>query len=510
MGFLDNIVAIFSGANDPEANKKKRIRQVTKVLSQNKYSRFYRIKSEELDAALAKFFYDVYKIISPAQVFLRNAAKSDQLKVICIESFLDKELKALNERLRPASIEERAKKGQVTELAGAIKKELSAFQAGFDNTRIANIDACYNTIISFVRFIDFDYFFLLKKFDANINERNFNYQPRFQPVRGTELVEELKDFMELSASVGAEQDWKAPLAVLKLYKEGMDVVNPDQWEKVIRFLRDVGRSRILELIVQHISKDPLFQSVSVPPDERVADSFLDAKRAEIEGAVNKMQNDKRSAQIDQLAKGIFGSADVERMEYYTVKNNEIFLKKNFDGFTKIAGVNYLKAFLLDFFKKEIRELCDLFLIRGQWTSSVLSQQMSNSFHEIMGLSEKILVFDAALSDKGEHGSRLKQSLAKVDRDKGQGKYIRIILRTVNNDAQRMINTAAQNLIIIGRNLKTLLEDYQKKPAELIMNWKELESVSESPIVSRVTETYKRIYYFVQLLQFYSGPVEEDP
>jgi hypothetical protein len=509
MGFLDNIVAIFSGANDPETNKKKRIRHLAKVLSQNKYSRFYRIKSEELDVALAKFFYDIYRIVSPAQVFLQNAVKSDQLKTICIEAFLDKELQALNERLKPASIAERAAAGQVKEFAGTVKKELAAFQAGFDNTRVGSIDACYNTIISFVRIVAFDYFFLLKKFDPNVNERNFNYNPRFQPVRGTELVEELKDFMELSASVEAEQDWKAPLAVLKLYKEGMDVVNPDQWGKVIRFLRDVGRSRILELIVQHASKDPLFQSVSIPPDERLADKFLDAKRAEIEGAINKILNDKRSAQIDQLAKSIFGSADVERMEYYTAKNNEIFLKKNFDGFAKIAGINYLKAFLLDFFKKEMRELCDLLLIRGQWTSSVLSQQMSNSFHEIMELSEKILVFDATLSDKGENGSRLKQSLAKVDRDKSQGKYIRIILKNVNNDAQRMINTAAQNLITMGRNLKSLFEDYQKKPAELIMNWKELEFASESPITSRITEDYKRIYYFVQLLQFYSGPVEEE-
>jgi hypothetical protein len=509
MGFLDGIVAIFSGSNDPEANKKKRMRQVVKVLAQNKYSRFYRVKNEELDAALAKFFYDVYRIISPAQVFLQNAAKSDQLKAICVEFFLDKELKALSEKLSAASIEERAKTGQEKELAASVKRELAALEAAFDNTRIAGIDACYDTIISFIHFVSFDYFFLLKKFDPNVNERNFNYQPKFQPVRGAELVEELKDFMDLSASVETDRDWKTPLAVLKLYKEGMDVVNPDHWGKALRFLRDVGRSRILELIVQHISKDPLFQSVSIPPDERVADKFLDAKRAEIEGAINKIQNDKRSAQIDQLAKGIFGSADVERMEYYTVKGNEIFLKKNFDGFTKIAGINYLKAFLLDFFKKEMRELCDLILIRGQWTSSVLSQQMSNSFHEIMGLSEKILAFDAALSDKGEHGSRLKQSLAKVDRDKGQGKYIRIILKTVNNGAQRMINTAAQNLISIGRNLKSLLEDYQKKPAELIMNWKELESVSESPITSRITEDYKRIYYFVQLLQFYAGPVEEE-
>ncbi|MDR0403434.1 MAG: DUF5312 domain-containing protein [Treponema sp.] len=509
MGFLDTIVALFSGTNDPEANKKKRIRQLARALAQNKYSRFYRIKNEELDAALAKFFYDVYRILSPAQVFLQNAAKSDQLKTICVDYFLDKDLKALNERLTAASIEERAKTGQVKELAGTVKKELSAFRAGFDNNRIAGIDACYTTIVSFLRFVGFDYFFLLKKFDANVNERNFNYRPVFQPVRGAELTEELKDFMELSASVEAEQDWKAPLAVLKLYKEGMDVVNPEQWGKAVRFLRDIGRSRILELIVQHISRDPLFQSVSIPPDERLADRFLDAKRAEVEGALNKIQNDKRGAQIEQLAKTIFGAADVERMEHYTAKNNEPLLKKDFEGFSKIAGINYLKAFLLDFFKKEMRELCDLLLIRGQWTSAALSQQMSNSFHEIMGLSEKILAFDAALGEKGEHGARLKQSLAKVDRDRGQGKYIRIILKTVNNEAQRMINTAAQNLITIGRNLKTLLDDYQKKPAELVMNWKELESVSENPVAARIAGDYKQIYYFVQLLQFYAGPVEEE-
>jgi hypothetical protein len=100
-------------------------------------------------------------------------------------------------------------------------------------------------------------------------------------------------------------------------------------------------------------------------------------------------------------------------------------------------------------------------------------------------------------------------MLKVDRDKGQRKYIAIILKTVNNEAQRMINGASQNLIAIGRNLKNLLEDFQKKPAELIMNWKELESQSEAPLPQRIAEDYKKLYYFVQLLQFYAGPVEEE-
>jgi hypothetical protein len=97
----------------------------------------------------------------------------------------------------------------------------------------------------------------------------------------------------------------------------------------------------------------------------------------------------------------------------------------------------------------------------------------------------------------------------VDRDRGQGKYIRLILKTVNNNAQKMINSASANLITIGRNFKNLLEDMQKKPSELVMNWKELESASEEPLPRRIANNYKRMYYFVQLLQFFTAPVEEE-
>ena len=509
MGFLDSIVGIFSGGNDPEAAKKKRLRQVAKDISSNKYGRFYRVKTGELEGAFAKCLWDIYKVMSPAQVFLQNAAKSEQLKQITVDAFLNKDLKAMKDGLSAAAIQEKAGTVAVKDLAAQVKRDLSAFTAAFDNTVVNGIDNCYNAIIALINFVGFDFFFLVKKFDPNISERNFSYQPKFQGVKVSELAEEIKDFMEYSASVELDRDWKAALGVLKTYKEGMDVVSPDQWNKVIRLLKDLSRSRIFELIIQHSSGDPLWQAVPKYPNEGVADTVLDAKKAEIEGALNKIQNDKRSAQIDQLAKTVFGSAEVERLANYTAKASEVFYKKNFDGFTKAAGLNYLKAYLLDFYKKEIRELCDLLLVRGQWTSNVLSQPMSESYHEVMGLADKLTAFDDALGDKGEHGSRLKQCLLKVDRDKGQGKYIRIILKTVNNAAQRMINTASTGLITMGRNFKSLLEDMQKKPAELVMNWRELESASEEPLAKRITEDYKRMYFFVQLLQFYTGPLEEE-
>jgi hypothetical protein len=174
MGFLDNLIGLISGGNDPEAAKKKRLHQLVKDLSQNKYSRFYRAKGEELEPAFGKFLYDIYKVVSPAQVFLQNAAKSEQLKQITVDAFLDKDMKALKDKLSAAAIQEKTKTTAVKELSAAVKRDLSAFVAGFDSARVNSIDSCYNTIIALVDFVCFDFFLVLKKFDSNINERNFS------------------------------------------------------------------------------------------------------------------------------------------------------------------------------------------------------------------------------------------------------------------------------------------------------------------------------------------------
>jgi hypothetical protein len=35
-----------------------------------------------------------------------------------------------------------------------------------------------------------------------------------------------------------------------------------------------------------------------------------------------------------------------------------------------------------------------------------------------------------------------------------------------------------------------------------MNWKEIEQYSEEDIKKKVTEVYKKLYYFIQLMQYY--------
>ncbi|MDR1902588.1 MAG: hypothetical protein LBQ88_09945, partial [Treponema sp.] len=98
------------------------------------------------------------------------------------------------------------------------------------------------------------------------------------------------------------------------------------------------------------------------------------------------------------------------------------------------------------------------------------------------------------------GPRLKNALFRVDRDKSQVRYINSITAGLNDKAEEMLNAALEALTVIGRHLKNLIDDYQKRPSDLVINWKELNLVSKSPILARMQEDYKKVGYFAQLLQ----------
>jgi hypothetical protein len=162
---------------------------------------------------------------------------------------------------------------------------------------------------------------------------------------------------------------------------------------------------------------------------------------------------------------------------------------------------------MDYFKKDIRELVDLLIIRGQWTTMVQSQQLSDGYHALLEISDQILEFDESLSDDGELGGRIKSSLMKSDRDKEQVKYLRNMLRDINDRAAGIVTKSAVNLIQVGKQLKALIEDYDRTHHEVVVNWKEIEGAASQPVKGWLVDVYKKIYYMVQLLQFYAKSAE---
>jgi hypothetical protein len=500
-GLLARILALFGGMGDPEAEKKKLLRSVAKDLGRSRY-KFYRPKGQEALPGLGKLYYELYKVTAPAQVLLGNATGSGALRAFVIESYLSEDQIALSERLTEAYILERSKSLTIKDLQEEVKADMTSLFAAFDGEVSRQIDSAYNTLLSFVNFVNFDYYFLLKKFDSAIPERNFSYHPKFEAINGEYVLDDVQDFLEVFLPLELETDWMRIFGALKEYRK-IDVVQSDLWLKLVPPLIELRQSGVLDQIVRHLKKDPYWAAQPRYPNERIVEPFLQKLKTQIETLIQRIIQERRNTKIDEVVNQIFGTGVVLRMKNYTDKANVVFAKKMLGGYTNALAMNYLKAYLMDYFKKDIREIVDILIIRGQWTSNILSQQLSDSYHAIMEVADQILKFDESLADEGELGTKMRSALAKADRDKEAMKYVRAMLKDANDKAAGMINKSAVNLIGMGRHLKALIEDQAKPHHELLLNWREVEGQSGRPLKERLVEVYKKIYHMVQLLQFFA-------
>jgi hypothetical protein len=506
---FDWLVSFFTrGRNNPDRIKKRAIKRIVKALSANTYGKFFRAKSGEAMPYLAQFFYSVYKAVSPAQMLLQNVAQSTQLKICAVVSFLGMPQLDILEKLSAESIENRAKDTEAALLSRQMQNEFDEFARAFDADRTNAINECYSLILIIHKFVVYDYYFLLKKFDPQLVEHSFSRKPVFTSLRGEAVVEEMKDFLELTSGLDPNRDWNVPLRALKEFK-GTEVINPKIWNTLLLRIQDIVHSEIFELMIRFIEKDPAWTWAPHAVHENITGAYLEMIRGEIFDRLSLVVTAKRNALIERHAMAVFGNARVNRLKHYTEQGGEIYKKKNFAGFIHARALNYLIVFLTDGIP-EMQDLYELILIRGQWVSTALSFPLSESLRLLVTFLPRITELDEMLSERGLYGNKLKTAIVKVDREKNLTRSIAMNLEAANGLARQIINDAIFNISVLDDGLKDLLEDYLKDPGTIILNWDELNSFSETDLESRIAAMRKKLTNMLELLRVLSqGSVAAD-
>jgi hypothetical protein len=504
---INKVFSILGKESGPVSDKDMLLKQTVRDLSQNKYAKFYRIRSEEVDPSFAQYIYTIYKTIYPVQVFIKDMEKSGKVKPSVIEYFMPPKALETARRLSPEAVEARLKTTAPGVLAKQLDEDYRSLTMAFDQERAGAADKCYNLIAALSSFVKFDFAGLLRKFDSAVLEGIFTTPLKFAPVRGDMLEEDLGAFYAVISALDPQDDWKTAFSVLRVIKGGTDSIPYDQWAGLLVNLNDLRSSRIIEHIVRYAAKNPIWDGKAQIPCEHVSSDWLEAKREDVQSRINAIAESQRHSQIEALLRAIFGEIDTTRLTYYNERANQIYQDKGLDGFVYAAALNYLAAFLQDFFSKEVQEICDIVLIRGQWVSNTGSLQMSEGFHGALEALPAIETLDDTLSEKGSNGPRLRGALLRVDRDRTQIRYIASIIDGIDEDALDIIKTTAAHIITVGKYIKALSDDIPKKQGEIIINWKELDGYSRMPLAQRILESYKKINYFVQLITLAARPAE---
>jgi hypothetical protein len=499
LGLFSRLFSIFH-VDRADRGKRRLIKRLGKDLAGSRFSRFYKPRLLEAQPAMGKYFWEIYKTLSHAQAFLQNAVKSAQLKQITVEFFLDMRRVDTRQRLNAAYVEEKAKTMPITEVSQFLKEDLAILADAFDKDFVSRVDACYNQILHLIHFVNFDYYLFLRKFSSSIPERNFNVVPHFKPVRGALILEDIKDFLEVSCPIDPDMDWTRPLQILKDYKNGIDVLTAEEWAKLTGALRELRLFSILELMVRHISQDPQWEFKTRITQEHIAEAYLEDLRREVDEALVGFLYAKKQSQVAALAGELFGDPAVRRLLYYTEKDGEALVARGLDGFVHAQGLNYLKAFLVDFFQGDIQDLCEFLLVQGLWSSIEQSKAVSELFHILTNNTDRLLSLEQSLSEKGENGAKLRITLAKSFRNNVQLRNLERLLRQINDEAGDLLSGTAQALILLGKCFKEILRTNGREGA-LIVNFRELQlKESNPPLANRLVLAYKRIYDYLQIQQ----------
>lgn len=503
LGFFEKIISFFLGTNDPERIKKRQLKQIAKELKQYKI-KFYNSRQEVVQPALANFFYEIYKTLGPARLLLDRSKSSSVLKSIFVDAPLNQDQKEVKERLQEQNIRKLAEKKEIKAVSNYVKQNLVDLFSFYNAETIRQINKNYGLFLFIINLASFDYYFMLKKFDSSLPENDFVYSPQFESINGEYIVEDIKDFLEVLPPVNIHEDWDHVIEILRQFKD-IEVISKQNWKKVVNHLSQVQKSRILIKIVQHLDKDPEWQIDIKFPEDRIVQDHLNAIKHKAEDVIQKIVHERRNNKMNKLVEMVFGSSVSSRMKYYTDKNSQAYESKINQGFKYYQGCNYLKAFLLDFVKKDIRETVNPLIVTGKWSHNVLSQQLSDSFHQLMGLSDKLIEFDESLAEEGGLGQRLKFGLLRVDKDGRNKASLQQTIIEINEKAALIIDSAVQNLLQMGRIIKQVIEDSKKQPGEVILNWKAIDNIFEGRSRERLSSVYKRIYYFIQLQQYFIKP-----
>jgi hypothetical protein len=504
---INKVISLFTGESEPASDKDILLRQLAKDISQNKYAKFYRTRQAEIDPSLGQYFYSLYKMVYPLQQFLKDPLREAKIRQVTLESFLDKQVMDVIKRLSPGEIDER-RKNPGDDLPKQLQDELTALAKGFDNPKVAVADKCYNLITSMKRFVFFDFCSMLRKFDQEMKPGDFLTQPKFSAVDASIVAADISAFLSVLPPLDEDGGWKTVFEILKYCKGGTDVIPPILWNNLLLSLKDIKQSKILDLINKLITSNPVLEIKAAVPNETLSAYYLEQKTREVQEVIAMIAGSQRDAQIRALEQAVFGSLTVTRLNFYTTEKGRVFADKELESYTYAPALNHLLTFIQEFLSREIQELCDILLIRGQWTNNSASRQMSEAFHEVLDITPEIAELDESLEEDGSNGPRLRGALLRVDRDKTQIRYINSIVRNINEEALDMINRAVPSLIVVGKHLKMVMDDFEKKPFELIMNWKELIGVSKAPINQRIVAAYKKINYFVQLMIMETKQVDE--
>ncbi len=497
---LDKVIEFFTGLTSIDRIKVKKLKEINSNVQKHKY-KFYNYKKDLINPQFGAYIYDIYRISQNFANHFNIKVRGNSIKEFIITKVSSSEQHKISEELSPEKIRELLLKADNKKQAvEKIKELLQKYVKEFDTESVRTINTTFNQISDFSNLINFDWYFLVHKFDSNIYEGNFNYKPNFETLDSKYVIEELIPLVDYLYTIDFNKDFKFLLTYIQESSDDKSLAQ--LFKKLIQLFRNLKRDDLLFDIVKLVQKDPFFEYKKFPSDSRIVQDYISIFQNSVQKTVQETLKEIEKDRINKLLMDIFRTTIIVRLKFYTQTLNEMLLKSGFSGFGYIEPMNYLKAFLLDFCKGELKKRLDHLIIKGEWQTPTLSSEYSSLLDIITKLSDEVIEFDNKCSDDERYGKEIKKLSHAAKHEPKAKQLLRQISLSVDNDAQKLIFESIKVLSIFLGKLKLLYDDYTLKVPKMIINFHKIKWDFGNDFNEDFSEVLKKISSFINLMKNY--------
>ncbi|HOJ64342.1 MAG TPA: hypothetical protein PLE45_07965 [Spirochaetota bacterium] len=507
--FITKIIDFLTGSTSEDRIRKRKLKEIARHLTQLKY-KFYNPKKDLILPGFGNYFYEIFRICQNFSKFFDVKNHSNTIKIILFDSLLTEKQKSLKEKLEKEYIEDLIRNSNDLHKAiEEIKSILNSFVKSFDSEIVKIINTTYNQIVDLSNIINFDWYSLLHKMDSNITETNFNYKPNFEPLEGKYVLEDLISINDNIFTLNLNSDWKYVYNYVSMVYEDKTLV--DLLKKLISLLKVIKKDDYLTKIIQLISKDPFFSPKDFHSKAKIVQDYISGFQIEIQKIVQETIKLHNKEKLNKLLVEIFKTTIIIRLKNYTQKLDEALKSKGIQNtFKYIEPMNYLKAFLLDIGKGDIKARIDQLIIKGTWDTNIHSSEYSSLLEKFNILSDKVIDFDNKCGEDEVYGKELKRLMLAVKHDSKAKMLLVKLIEKIDSNASQILIEGINILNLAANLIKALIEDFSLKNPKMIINFHKIKwDFPNSNIKADLLDIYKKILNMNVLLKNYIKTEESE-
>lgn len=497
LAYLYKFIAIFF--NPAERAKLKLKAIVGNEIKKNRYHKFYNIRTKEAMPVMGLFFRDTYCCVQNYQKPLMNAEKSQVLKDIIFEHYIDNKGKELIYHLSEDYIRSQCGIYDIEELEKEVKNNIDEIKKHFGESFCVRINNTYKKIIFFTWLVNFDYLSILKKFAGVLGSINVT-ETQFNKIKCSYILNYIKDFLSITSIVKSNSDWQELFDILKKYDNVF--LESEKWIKLYPSFTKVIKSQIFTLIIRHNESDPDWTYEPLEYENNFAYDYIASLINKCHSSLENVEKEIKSGMIEKLVSHIFlDGISRHSANFYNDVENETYILEGYGGFTMTKQFCYLFSFFCTYYEN-IKEIINIIIIKGSWVSRDYSSEMSQLTLNLNDRFQELLTFDKSLSDQGERGLKLKSYCSKASISKRHKDTLCKFFDTINVEASDLIRRTMYNLTLFHKQLNALENERSSHQQGVIKNWKELDHLLKDCMP--FAECVQKLNDIIELIHYIEG------